>query len=200
VQAGTEVVHQQEPQRTQSDREIMTAPYSICHPCPMAGSALRHCPELEHCSRKDHQCPRSRHRARLHSTSTRSSQCPRWALPPRTLCARPQDACTHTRTSTRTPTSTPTRATANEAHNALSHTCTRTRRALTYETMGAAPRWTREQWRSATKASKRRPSTRCKRTARSKSKSEAPLDLAALATLSSSIKSRSSPAGSRWCQ
>ena len=42
----------------------MTVPYSICHPCPMAGSALRHCSELEHCSRKDHQCPRSRHRAR----------------------------------------------------------------------------------------------------------------------------------------
>jgi hypothetical protein len=102
------------------------------------------------------------------------------------------------------PTSAPTQ-TGNDARAGAhtrtnSHKCTRTRRALTYETMGAAPRWTREQWRSATKASKRRPSTRCKRTARSKSKSEAPLDLAALATLSSSIKSRSSPAGSRWCQ
>ena len=51
----------------------------------------------------------------------------------------------------------------------LADTRTRTRGALTYETVGAAPRWTREQWRSATKASARRPSTRCKRKAKQSS-------------------------------
>ena len=57
--------------------------------------------------------------------------------------------------------------------------CTSTRRlpiprcaqALTFETVGAAPRWTREQWRSATKASTRRPSTHCKRKRKAKQSS-----------------------------
>ena len=80
---------------------------------------------------------------------------------------------TSTRTSKHAHTHTHTRTSAH------SLTRTRMREALTYETMGAVPRWRREQWRSATKASsQRRPSTRCER--KSKSKSEAPVDLAAL--------------------
>ena len=47
--------------------------------------------------------------------------------------------------------------------------CTLARRtsgALTYETVGAATPWRREQRISATRAAKRRPSTRCKRRAK----------------------------------
>jgi hypothetical protein len=116
VQAGTEVVHQQEPQRTQSDREIMTAPYSICHPCPMAGSALRHCPELEHCSRKDHQCPRSRHRARYTVLALVARNAPLGCTSPVSLKALHPKTHAHARTNTGTPTSTSTQATGNEAH------------------------------------------------------------------------------------
>jgi hypothetical protein len=50
----------------------------------------------------------------------------------------------------------------------------RTRGALTYETAGAATLWRREQSISATRASMRRPSTRCK------PKAKLRLDLAAL--------------------
>jgi hypothetical protein len=50
----------------------------------------------------------------------------------------------------------------------------RTRGALTYGTVGAATPWRPEQKISATRASKRRPSTRCKRKAKLR------LDLAAL--------------------
>ena len=60
---------------------------------------------------------------------------------------------------------------------AHSRKCTLARRtsgALTYETVGAATPWRREQKISATRASKRRPSTRCKR------KSKLRLDSAAL--------------------
>ena len=172
MQAGTEVVHQQEPQRTQSDREIMTAPYSICHPCPMAGSALRHCPELEHCSRKDHQCPRSRHRARYTVLALVARNCPVGLYLSRPLCPRSQDACTHTHEHRHAHKHTHTSNWQRTTH-AHTQSCTRTGRALTYETMGAAPQWTREQWRSATKASKRRPSTRCKRKAKAKAKAKA---------------------------
>ncbi len=88
---------------------------------------------------------------------------------------------THQHTLARTRTCTRTRT------NAHSHPRARTRRALTYETMGAAvaPRWTREQWRSATKRSKRRPSTRCKREpkAKAEAKAEAPVDPSALRLL-----------------
>ena len=126
---------------------------------------------------RNHQCPRSRHRARYTVLALEARNAPLGctactslpsfkALDPKTHA--------HTRTNTGTPTSTPARATGNEAH---SHICTRTVRALTYETVGAAPRWTREQWRSATKASKRRPSTRCKRQAKAKAKGKLPLIL-----------------------
>ena len=80
-------------------------------------------------------------------------------------------AITHapTRTKSGTPPSTPTR-TGDDAHTHIhSHECTLARRprgALTYETVGAATPWRREQRISATKASKRRPSTRCKRKAK----------------------------------
>ncbi len=86
---------------------------------------------------------------------------------------------THQHTLARTRTCTRTRT------NAHWHPRARTRRALTYETMGAAvaPRWTREQWRSATKASKRRPSTRCKRKPKAKAEAKAPVDPSALRLL-----------------
>ncbi len=67
----------------------------------------------------------------------------------------------HQRALARTRTHTHTRT------NAQMNTRTHTRRALTYATICAAPPWTREQWRSATKASqgRTRPSipshTRC---------------------------------------
>ena len=156
------------PQLTQSDREIMTAPYSICHPCPMAALAL---PELEHCRKQGTSAPSVPPPSPRHCTSTRSSQCPVGLYLPALFALDPKTHA-HTRTNTGTPTSTPTQATGNEAHM---HICTRTVRALTYETVGAAPRWTREQWRSATKASKRRPSTRCKRNAKAKAKGKLPL-------------------------
>ena len=78
---------------------------------------------------------------------------------------------THQHTLARTRTCTRTRT------NAHLHPRARMRRALTYETMGAAPQWTREQWRSATKTSKRRPSTRCKRKPKAKQKQKQKLPL-----------------------
>ena len=84
-------------------------------------------------------------------------------------------APTHTKSGT--PASTPTRTGNNAQTHAHSHKCTLARRtsgALTYETVGAATPWRREQRISATRASKRRPSTRCKRKAKLR------LDLVAL--------------------
>jgi hypothetical protein len=130
----------------------MTAPYSICHPCPWR---CWHCPELKLSSSKiiaaaskDHRCPWSHNLARYTVLALVARNAPLGST------ASPS-AHTH---------------------------ALRRRRALTYETIGAVPPWTREQWRSATKASKRRPSTRCERKpkAKAKAKAKAPLDLPAL--------------------
>ena len=70
-------------------------------------------------------------------------------------------APTHTKSGT--PASAPTRTGNNAQTHTHSHKCTLARRtsgALTYETVGAATPWRREQRISATRASKRRPSTR----------------------------------------
>jgi hypothetical protein len=86
-------------------------------------------------------------------------------------------AHTHTHTKLGTPASTPTRTGNNAQTLAHSHKCTLARRtsgALTYETVGAATPWRQEHRISATRASKRRPSTRCKRKAKLR------LDLVAL--------------------
>jgi hypothetical protein len=124
------------------------------------------------------------------------SQCPVGLyLPALFQGLRSQDACAHTHEHGHAHKHIHTSNWQRSTH-AHSHSGTRTGRALTYETIGATPPWTREQWRSATKASKRRPSTRCERKAKAKAKKRS----SRLATLSSSIKRRSSPAGSRWCR
>ena len=118
VQAGTEVVHQQEPQRTQSDREIMTAPYSMCQ-CPWRDW---HCPELKPCSNistaasKDRQRPRSRNLARYTGPALVARKAPLGCTSPPSFKALHPKTHVHTRTNTGTPTSTPTQATGNEAH------------------------------------------------------------------------------------
>ena len=82
VQAETQVVTQQEPRSTRSDRKIMTAPYninSICHPCPWR---CWHCPELNHCSdiitalKQGSSVSSVPQPSPLHRTSTRRSECP----------------------------------------------------------------------------------------------------------------------------
>ena len=123
VQAETKVVNQQEPQSTQSDREIMSAPYSTCQ-CPWR---YRHCPKLEHCSKvittasKDHQCPRSRILARYTVLALVARNAPLGCTSPPSFKALDPKTHAHTRTNTGTPTSTSTRATGNEA---LMHTRT----------------------------------------------------------------------------
>jgi hypothetical protein len=89
-------------------------------------------------------------------------------------------AKTHAPTYTHPKPGTPTRTSRRTGNTAQTHTnshkCTlarRTRGALTYETVRAATPWRREQRISATRASERRPSTRCKRRAKLR------LDLAA---------------------
>jgi hypothetical protein len=145
---------------------------------PMAVLALPRPKPLQQdrrCRQPRHHCPRSRNLARytVLALVARNASLGSTSSPSLTVDAKTH-AHTHARTRAR-PTSTPARKTGNEAQRHNSHTRTRTRRALTYETMRAAPRWTREQWRSATKASKRRPSTRCKRKARAKAKGKLPL-------------------------
>ena len=82
------------PQLTQSDREIMTAPYSICHPCPMAALAL---PRARALPPQGTSVPSVPPPSPLHCTSTRSSQCPVGLyLPALFQGLRSQDACTHT--------------------------------------------------------------------------------------------------------
>ena len=141
----------------------------------MAGLALPRAQLLQ-----DHHCPRARTIPRLrqtsppHCTSTHSSNTPLGSTV-RALCPTYMRRRMHTKSGTATSTSA---RTGNNAHeHTHSHKCTlarRTRGALTCETVGAATPWRREQRISATRASKRRPSTRCKREAKLR------LDLAAL--------------------
>ena len=126
---------------------------------------------------KDYPCPRLRQTSPPHCTSTRSSNTPLGSTV-RALCPTYMRRRMHKKSGTATSTSA---RTGNIAHaHTHSHKCTlarRTRGALTCETVGAATPWRREQSISATKASKRRPSTRCKRKAKLR------LDLAALRRL-----------------
>jgi hypothetical protein len=101
----------------------MTAPYSICHPCQLRDW---HCPELEHCSRKDHHCheqgssvpsvPPPRARYNVLALVARNAPLGCTSLP--SLPGIQIRTHTHkrARTNTGTPTSTPARATGNEAH------------------------------------------------------------------------------------
>ena len=119
---------------------------------------------------KDYPCPRLRQTSPLRGTSTRSFQYPVWlGSTVRALCPTCEDACTHAHEIGHTHKHTHThRQQCAHAHT-HSHKCTLARRtsgALTYETVGAATPWRREQRISATRASKRRPSTRCKRRAK----------------------------------
>jgi hypothetical protein len=63
----------------ESDRELMTAPHSICHPCPWR---YWRCPELNHCStiisalEQGSSVPSVAQPSPLDCTSTRRSQCP----------------------------------------------------------------------------------------------------------------------------
>ena len=94
----------------------------------------------------------------------------------RALCPACEDACTHAHEIRHTRKHTHTHRQQRAHAHTHSHKCTLARRtsgALTYETVVAATPWRREQRISATRASKRRPSTRCKRRAKLR------LDLAA---------------------
>jgi hypothetical protein len=133
-------------------------------------------------SSKDYPCPRLRQTSPLHRTSTRSFQYPaRLYRPCSSLPYMRRRMHPHTHTKSGTPTSTPTRiGNTAQTHTKNSQKCTlarRTRGALTYETVGAATPWRREQRISAMRASKRRPSTRCKHRGKLR------LDLAALRLL-----------------
>ena len=159
----------------------MSAPYTVCQ------SPWRywHCPELEHCSRKDHHSreqgssvPSVPQPSPLHCTSTRGSQCPVGLYLP-ALFALDAKTHAHARTNTGSPTSTPARTTGNDAHM---HT---RKLALGREGHSHMRRWVRRHGGhessgdQRTRASTRRPSsTRCKRKSKAK-QSKAPLDLAA---------------------
>ena len=127
---------------------------------------------------KDYPCPRLRQTSPLHRTSTRSFQYPVWlGSTVRALCPACEDACTHAHEIRHTRKHTHTHRQQRAHAHTHSHKCSLARRtsgALTYETVVAATPWRREQRISATRASKRRPSTRCKRRAKLR------LDLAAL--------------------
>jgi hypothetical protein len=129
------------PQLTQSDREIMTAPYSICHPCPMAALAL---PRARALPPQGTSVPSVPPPSPLHCTSTRSSQGPVGLyLPALFQGLRSQDACTrtheHGHAHKHTHTSNWKRST-DDTSTLVVQLHSDGKGALTCETIGAAPR------------------------------------------------------------
>ena len=142
-----------------------------------------HCPELEHCSRKDHHCreqgslaPSVPPPSPLHSTSTRSSQCPAGLYLP-ALFALDDKMHAHTCTGMRTRASTPPRATGNKAPV---HTRTR---ALGREGHSRMRRWVRRHGGHESSGDQRRkhrsdghrPAANAKQKQKQKAKAQLPL-------------------------